>query len=1045
MGSTLEAVSTVLATFMAGLGLGSVLAARYVDRQPTSKLPRLYVVLESGIGFAGLVFPALLSLSTPLFRELYVSTGDGTGLALARIATSMALLVPTTLMGATLPTLTALRERVVQKEHAVGRSAGLLYAANTFGAVVGSLGTGVFLLYWLGLAATTLVAVTLNGLAAMVMLVARFEDTSEAPESSPDEREEQGRAAGPVHIVPPWAGLSVIALSGFAALGSEVAWTRAIVLLIGPTTYGFSFIVSSVILGIALGSAVAARWATRRSWWLLASVQLAAGVASLVLVRVIGSLPIPVGELVRDNAGDAVRLLRVELAWVFALLVVPSFLFGAAFPLAVEVVAGRGSGRAAYTTGRTYAWNTLGAVAGSLLIGFFVLPSAGAESSLYVCAGAHVFACALLLVSSPAMAPVARWGLAGLLLASTSVAYRTLPHWDRELMSGGLYKYAADMEPGEFLDFLRRGELLYYEEDRVATVSVKKVGRRVSLAIDGKVDATNADDMLTQRMLAHTPLLLHPEPRRVLVIGFGSGVTAGSVLTHPVETVEAVEISTGVAGAEEFFREVNHDVVDDPRFTFRIADGRNHLLLTEEPYDVIISEPSNPWMAGVSGLFTRDFFSLARERLTPDGLFCQWAHIYNLSEEDLKTIVAGFTDVFEDTALFLLSEADILLVGAADEMELPSRGELWRRMSEDAVRQDLQELGVFGLYGFGALYAVSTPELAQWAADATRHTDDHPVLEFGAARSMHAATGGSNRDAIVALRKPSGVVPRFRFLEVEPTVEDLLNRALVLEGASSFEWAFEIFSRVIAEDPGRWPAYEGLVHAALALGVPERAEGALRSANPSVETNTALGLLYKNVSDPDAALVSLAEALREDPDAREALFMAAELEGDRGELASMVGLVRRILTRDPLDAEAAALLAEASLRAGNAEAATSQAEAILAERADEPRALQVVAIAQAQVGNTEEARKAFETLIGLEPEAWVHLNNFGRLELEAKNFERAAALFEKAVDLNPRSVVGYQGLEQAAELSGDAIRLERARSMLRFLERSTRSRAATFN
>ncbi|MGH9389020.1 MAG: spermidine synthase, partial [Vicinamibacteria bacterium] len=367
----------------------------------------------------------------------------------------------------------------------------------------------------------------------------------------------------------------------------------SLVLLIGPTTYGFSFVVGSVILGLALGSAAGARWVRNEGARSLAGAQFGAALASLALLQILGRLSLPVGHLVHRYADDMTSLLGIELAGVAALLLPASFFFGATFPLAVGVVSREGAGPAA-ATGGTLAWNTVGALSGSLAAGFLLIPTLGAEGALYAAFGIHLFAAGALYSKKSLVPALAALGLAA------AVPF-VLPRWDRELLSGGLYKYASYLEPGEFLDFLRQGDLLFYREDEVATVTVRKVASRLALAIDGKVDATSSADMMTQRLLAHVPLLLHPAPKEVLVIGLGSGVTAGSALTHSLERIEVVEISPAVVAASHFFDELSRRPSADPRFRLVHGDGRNHLLLTGRRYDVIISEPSNPWMAGVSG------------------------------------------------------------------------------------------------------------------------------------------------------------------------------------------------------------------------------------------------------------------------------------------------------------------------------------------------------------------------------------------------------------------------------------------------------------
>jgi spermidine synthase len=239
----------------------------------------------------------------------------------------------------------------------------------------------------------------------------------------------------------------------------EVAWTRALVLLIGPTTYGFSFVVSVVIAGIALGSAVSSRWAARsqRPVSLLAIVQILAALSTISVIQIIGLLPVPVGQLIRANADHMSWLLLVEFLWIFLLLIIPSFLFGAAFPLAARLLyqSVQETGKA---TGRIYAWNTVGAVAGSLLAGFLFLPWIGMESTLYMAAIVHVVAGALLLIAG--LRATLRWALPVAALGASVLGPSVLPHWDRELLSGGTYKYTAYLGEGEVLDFLRRGDLL---------------------------------------------------------------------------------------------------------------------------------------------------------------------------------------------------------------------------------------------------------------------------------------------------------------------------------------------------------------------------------------------------------------------------------------------------------------------------------------------------------------------------------------------------------------------------------------------------------
>ncbi len=241
----------------------------------------------------------------------------------------------------------------------------------------------------------------------------------------------------------------------------------------------------------------------------------------------------------------------------------------------------------------------------------------------------------------------------------------SIPEWDRDLITSGAYKYARQLSTENLESSLRAGRLEYYKEGAAGTVSVRRVAGARSLAIDGKVDASNGADMLTQRLLGLLPTMLHAGPRDALVIGLGSGVTADAVLaSDEIRHLDVVEISPEVVEASAYFVRENHDVLRKPAVRLLVGDGRSHLRLSARQYDVIVSEPSNPWMAGVSALFTREFFAAARARLRSGGIFCQWTHTYEIADSDLQSIVATFASVFPDGTMWLVGEGDLLLIGS---------------------------------------------------------------------------------------------------------------------------------------------------------------------------------------------------------------------------------------------------------------------------------------------------------------------------------------------------------------------------------------------
>jgi spermidine synthase len=1039
-GNAVEAVATVVATFMAGLGLGAAVAAQIVDRAPPRTLRRAYAGLEIGIAALGLLVPWASGRLLPWLQPLYrPDDPDALTFVLVRgLASALLLLPPTLLMGATLPALTPL---LAQAPQTVSRDSGRLYALNTAGALCGSLGGALVLIPALGLRGTTLVAVALNVGAAALVLVASAEGPPQPEEASVpslgparDEKRRKRKASSASlepapERVGPLVPLAATFLAGLAALANEVGWTRALVLLIGPTSFAFAFVVSAVIAGVALGSALAARLAqrARRPVRVLFGLLACSALASLAVAAAIPRAVIPLALFVRAHADEMSRLLWTEAGLVLALLIVPASLSGASFPLAVRLLADArgGLGR---PVGRVLSWNTAGGIVGSLLAGFVALPRLGLEASLYAAALVAAGAAALVLTSGSRRPPAL--AAAVFVLAAPFVARRLAGPWDRELLASGAYKYAAYATSVDVEGQMRAGDLLFYREGSAATVSVKRLGGTLSLAVDGKVDATDTGDMLTQRLLAHLPLLLHAEPREVLVIGLGSGVTAASTLTHAGTRVDAVEISREVAQAAELFRHVNGDVLRNPRLRLIVGDGRSHLRLASKRYDVIISEPSNPWMAGVSGLFTRDFFRMARERLAPGGLFCQWAHVYNLREADLQTVVASFTDAFAHSALFLLDEGDLLMLGGEAPIEAPSPEALRLRWEAPAVRADLEAVEVRDPYAFGRLFTIGGPALARWALGAERHTDDRPVLDLRAPRSIHSDTGPANAQALAEAAAQAGPPASWSALVANPSAKEVAARAHMLEMADSFGWAYLSYSDALTRDPTLLPAIEGLVRTGVRSGRGGGAESRLRELRPSAAAHVGLALLFNSTGRSPEALQETRLALEKDPRNLRALLLAAEIQEEAGNAGAMRRLASEALRQNPGDLDAEAFLASSRLAEGNLDEALAEAERVLARDPRQPRALQVCAIALAGKGDRDRARTFFEALVAAEPDEASHRTNLGIFELEGGRPEVASRHFESALDLDPTSERGARGLESAARALGNPALLARAQAIL---------------
>ena len=447
----------------------------------------------------------------------------------------------------------------------------------------------------------------------------------------PEHREHPEHASAPVLIA--------IALSGFIGLAYEVAWTRVLAMVIGPTSYAFSGMLVTFVAGIALGAAAGAALARRMTRPILglAAAFLVGSAGAGVALVFIGRGPLIVGEWVARPDASFGWIVGAELAFGAALLLPITLALGAAFPMALAAIewtslkAGATSDGAA-SAARVYVANTIGAIAGSLAGGWLLVPALGLRGTIVTLAIAGAIVAALLALTSGART-VTSMSL-GAAAAAAAAVVLLAPAWNPEMLSAGAYKYAPYLRGGDLETGLSAGTLLYYREGAAGTVSVRKTAASIAMAIDGKVDASNDADMLTQRLLAHLPLVLHGSPRDVAIVGLGSGVTAGSALAHDVSRVDVLEISHEVVEASAHFVAENRNALRDPRLRLVVGDGRSHLALGTQTYDVIISEPSNPWMAGVAGLFTREFFESARARLAPQGLLCQWTHTYDISQAD---------------------------------------------------------------------------------------------------------------------------------------------------------------------------------------------------------------------------------------------------------------------------------------------------------------------------------------------------------------------------------------------------------------------------
>ncbi|MGE3511521.1 MAG: fused MFS/spermidine synthase [Vicinamibacterales bacterium] len=1024
LGHTVAAAGTVLAAFMGGLAAGSLLAGAVASRglAPARAL-RLYAAAELLIGFSALALPFGLDATTPLLTWAY-GTQPGAAFGLARLTTSLLLVfVPAAVMGATFP----LAVRAMSVHGARAADAGRLYACNTAGAAAGATLAGFVFIPAVGLLRTTLVGVALNAIAAVIALgLARHATGPESPSVADVPRRGRRRPPStpprPVAPAAPHLAVTIAGISGFAALVYEVAFTRALAVVLGPTSYAFAAMLAAFITGLALGSAIAAR-VSRRPQRAAALIVLALTLSAAAVAGAAwftgARLPLVIAAVVADPAARGAHVLTQAALYASAVLLPLSVTLGAVFPLCLALAAGDAD-LPAGVAGRLYGVNTVCGIVGSLGAAFLLIPLLGVRQTL-ILAGVTALLAAALALRTPAIAPVQR-GALGLSMVAALGLLIALPRWDAALLSAGGYKYAADIRDLQ-LDLglgLRAGRLEFYREGAAGAVSVRRIAGTVALAIDGKVDASNGPDMVTQTLLAHLPLLLHPAPDEVCIVGLGSGVTLGAALQHPIARADVVEISRDVVAASDWFAAENHHGLADPRTHLIVGDGRSHLRYTSRQYDVVISEPSNPWMAGASALFTREFFEDVRRRLAADGLVCQWAHTYDLAETDLRLLIRTFTSVFPNATLWLVGRGDVLLIARRDGAP-PDLSALARHWTRNQVDRDLADAGVFDPFSLLSLFVTGGDRLRAYAAGTAVETDDRPRVEFsgpvGIYDGREARATQHTLQALAEVDLPAAI----REARATAGAPEWRNRGRLSLRVRDYEAAFDQFTRAIEHDPEDAAALDGLIEAAGASGRTEEARrvigAAARGTAGRLATRAALARLLAAMGRMDEALQEADAALRDAPDHRVVVETAASIAADAGDRMRLQPIVAQLQATWPERDETWYYTAMFAFLNDDMEGTVRLAGRAVEINPNHALAWSLIGSAHASRGRRREAAHAFERARLADPYEPATYANLGRLALESGDRESALAYFQEALSLDPAEPTARHAVASLSDTS----------------------------
>jgi spermidine synthase len=774
-GHAVYAIATVLAAFMAGLAVGSAYLGRWSARRPQAGLVRLYAQIELLCAASGGLSLAALVVVRALFVGAYPFVGGWQPLLvlLRFVGASVVLFVPTFLMGGTLPILVS---AVTRSADELATSVSGLYWMNTLGAVVGTLACGFVLLPALGLRESVLCAVALNLLAGA--LAWRIGGPGAWPAAA---------ATGPAKLAgrmsPPLAGAAGVGVSaeagrakgdfrflliafgvvGATAFAYEIAWTRLLAISIGSSTYGFTIMLATFLAGTVIGSATFGRFSapsaagrvgretTVSTFSLTQTLSGLAATSSLVLFHWI---PRIVPGMLRATHDTFAGLILAQFA-TSALTVLPiAIVFGYNFPAVVALLGGARAPGDSHATlvGKAYAANTAGAIVGSIAAGFWLVPWLGSFRAIAATAAVNL----LLAVALEFRAVPRRLVLQVLnflLICSTIAVGSSSFFYNRALLSLSAVLYGNSYQGHLTLpEIAATNELLFMADGVNSSVAVFQSDNYLSLRVDGKVDASTGDTR-TQLMLAHLGAAFHPAPRRVLIVGFGSGMTAAAVARYnDVEKIDCVEIEPDVIRASPYFEKLNQGVLADPRMRVFFEDARNFLLTSREHYDLIISEPSNPWMAGVATLFTTEYYASVRAHLAPGGMFVQWVQGYEIAPDDLRMVIGTLAAHFPEVTLWHGEGSDLLLLGRVDPV--PFRFDRLRALwAHSAIQKDFQALDVHQPEGLAAYYLLSDAALRQLAAGSTLNTDDRTILEYDAPRTLLAhGLSEANQELIARFR-----------------------------------------------------------------------------------------------------------------------------------------------------------------------------------------------------------------------------------------------------------------------------------------------------
>lgn len=1073
-GVTAFAISTVLASFMGGLALGSYVFGRFIDGRKDPL--RVYAFLEAGIGAYALIIPVLFDLTNTFIRLVYHSAGEGSPIVFGLLRACIAfliLVIPTTLMGATLPVLCKF---FIESLDRVGRETGKLYFINTLGAVVGCASAGFFLIPQFGLHVAIGVAALINLLVGLVAYLIHRR-------SRPIETVPAPKPAVEPHRPLSWI-VFAFGLSGLTALILEVIWTRVLILIFGNTVYSFAAMLSVFLLGIALGGAVFGRIADRvkSPYRLLGAMQAAIALIVLAEAATINYLPSTFLRMLAATGVHDWSLNLIKFAISFCVLFPVTLVSGGTFPVVSKVYTDslRHTGR---DIGLIYSMNTLGAIVGSLLAGFAIVPLIGMRHGLMVAAWVTLATGAITLIVREANArpkPLLAAGFVAVGIAGTAL----LPAWNTALLAVPVW-----FQPMEYLgkdgsfdlnEVIRETKNLFYAEGLNDTIIVTENPTERILSINGKVIAsTNWEDMLSLKMLGHLPVLIHPgKPKTALDIGLGIGGTVSGLAAYDLDTVYGAELERKVVEANPFFASVNDRIMQNPRFRIIDADGRNFLSLSDRTYDIIVSDPYDPFMTGAGVLNSREHFELGRSRLNPDGILVQWVPLYQTGAIEFRSLLGTFAKVFPHSTFWFAGKS-VILIGSEKKLALDP-AILRQRMAQPNAAPTLKKLGMDTPEHLLSFLLADERSFGPYLEGAPLNTDAYPFVEYKSAWSILKETTNINLrgmgqhflspdDVLGYVAETGGQGPPIdavaarSFIQanrrgIDAMVDSIEGRTLdafaKLTGAVAIsgdpylsmwlaimheragaaaqtdgaaESAVAHFKEAIRLAPDRFMAFASLGYIRFLAGDVGEARTLLEHAHALVPTGAAiemrLGAVYDALGDSARAQKLYEQAAEHRPDLGMPLSLLALHHMNAGDAATAERLFRASLEKTPDDLSTQEALVQAILAQGRLDDAERACAPLLASHPERTSCHIYLGVIRVKRGDLPGAKASFLSAIaadGSESEPYFQL---ARVEVAQGQRDGAIQALRRAIALGGQPAAGRASADDSlAPLVAEATR-----------------------